>query len=130
MVKAAAVACLSLVLALFSCRRETVYYYADIRGCIKDSFQGGVNNIIVDVHDYNPDNDMRGRFRGADTTETRDGAPGYYEMSQVCYGSNRGILLIGVAVDSLKNPAYQTTRTLQPIASPVETLPDVYIRRK
>lgn len=130
MVKAAAVISLGLVLAVLGCRRETEYYYADIRGCIKDSVLGGVNNIIVDIHDYNPDNDMRGRFRGSDTTETRDGAPGYYEMSQVCYGTNRGILLIGVAVDSVKNPTYQSIRTLQPIASSVETLPDIYIRRK
>jgi len=131
MVKAAVVIALSLVLALLGCRRETEYYYADIHGLIKDSAShSGINNIIVDIYDYNPDNNMSGRLHGSDTTETRDGASGYYEISHVCYGSNRGILLIGVAVDSMKNPAYKSIKTLQPVANSVETMPDVYITRK
>ncbi len=121
----------SLISVLLSCQEETVYYFADICGFIKDSAsQTGVNNIIIDVFDFDPEQDLKGRWKGSDTTESNNGQPGFYKMAGVCYGSNKGIYQIGVMVDSLKNPLYRTIRTYQSIKSATETLPDIFIKRK
>ncbi len=131
MIRALAILGVCLTCVLIGCQKETIFYFSSISGYIKDSTTlTGVNGIVVDIYDYDASENMKGRLKGSYTTETYDGQPGFYKMDSVCYGSTKGILQIGVMVDSTKNPGYPTLRTLHSVSGEVEVLHDILIKRR
>jgi hypothetical protein len=97
---------------VFRCAEEEEPFFCHLTGWVlnEDSADStGVNDIIVDVIDINPEDCALTRQRQA-TTRTEDSTLGYFEIDSVCYGTSQkqGTGYVTLRVDSLDNLGWET----------------------
>ncbi len=109
---------------IFNCTQEQGEpYFCHLYGFLKSAEDSlGVNSILLQIKDLDPDNTHKYRIRET-TTRTVDSLAGFFEMDSVCYGTTtmEGEF-VQIYVDSTKNPDWATQLWIPKIWSEVETL--------
>lgn len=101
-----------IILLIITCAQKEEPYFTHLCGWVKypgSSDTLGINDIILQIIDINPDDVNRSRIRET-TTKSVDSLPGFFEMDSVCYGTSgyQGSQTVVVRVDSTKNPGWPT----------------------
>ena len=115
---------IAIFFSVFSCTQEQGEpYFCHLYGFLKSAEDSmGVNNILLQIKDLDPNNTDKYRIRET-RTETVDSLVGFFEMDSVCYGTTtmEGEF-VQIYVDSIENPGWATQFWVPKIRTEVETL--------
>jgi hypothetical protein len=116
---------MAIFFIFFGCPKKEIPYFSHVYGWLRQNALDtiGVNNVILQIWDVNPDNPNYFRRRD-DTTMTNGARNGFFEMDSVCYGTS-GYLssdLVRIVCDSTQNPGQKTLTWFPPIMGGVDTI--------
>jgi len=122
--KKAALIVLLIALLVTNCLKEDEPILCHLYGWAKsESDSTGINNLILQIKDINPDDIYYLRIRET-TTRNEDSVAGFFEMDSVCYGLTyqQGTGFVTIKVDSMQNPACSTQYWAPTIVGAVDTI--------
>lgn len=111
-----------IIFLILTCAQKEVPYFTHLYGWVKyDTL--GINGIILQIIDINPDDVNRGRVRET-ITKSSASLPGFFEMDSVCYGTSgyQGSQTVAIQVDSTKNSGWSTKIWYPDIKGGVDTV--------
>jgi hypothetical protein len=114
-----------LFFIFLACPKKEIPYLSHVYGWLRLSTAEslGVNGILLQISDLNPEQPDRFRIREV-TTQIRDARDGYFEMDSVCYGTSGYMSgdIVTIYCDSLKNPGWKTQWWNPSLKSEVDTI--------
>jgi len=113
-----------IMVFVMHCAEEEEPFFSHLSGWVrKEADSTGVNDLVLQIRDINPDHLNQFRERTT-TTMIQDSLDGYFEMDSVLYGTSQkqGTGYVAIIADSLYNEDWPSHIWFPNIASDIATV--------